>query len=106
MNANIVDCLRIDPEKRTLGELLQDRERALHEIGKRRGKIERLRAVRTDKKEPAEIHVSGKRAFRPGALIRTSEVCELVGTSRSTIYRWVSEGTFPEPVRISERAVR
>lgn len=64
--------------------------------------------MRTGKKEKqrTELPVPEKRAFRPGALIRISEVCELVGTSRSTIYRWVSEGTFPEPVRISEKAIR
>ncbi|MBK79596.1 MAG: AlpA family transcriptional regulator [Gammaproteobacteria bacterium] len=39
-------------------------------------------------------------------MIRISDVCDLVGTSRSTLYRWVGEGTFPAPVRISEKAVR
>ncbi|MDZ7840406.1 MAG: AlpA family phage regulatory protein [Gammaproteobacteria bacterium] len=39
-------------------------------------------------------------------MIRIGEVCDFVGVCRTTIYRWVSEGTFPSPVRISERAVR
>lgn len=44
--------------------------------------------------------------MRPGMLIRLTEVAELLGVSRSTIYKWVNERTFPPPVRISERAVR
>ena len=32
-------------------------------------------------------------------------LCELVGVCRSTVYRWISEGYFPEPVKISERSV-
>ena len=36
--------------------------------------------------------------------IRTSDVVELVGLSRSTLWRMVHAGTFPRRVRISERA--
>ncbi|NCF73756.1 MAG: AlpA family phage regulatory protein [Gammaproteobacteria bacterium] len=39
-------------------------------------------------------------------LLRISTVCELVGVCRSTVYRWVSEGCFPEPIKIRERSVR
>jgi prophage regulatory protein len=39
-------------------------------------------------------------------LVRLTEVCELIGVGRSTIYKWVNEGTFPAPVKVSERAVR
>lgn len=35
--------------------------------------------------------------------IRTSDVVELVGLSRSTLWRMVHAGTFPRRVRISER---
>jgi prophage regulatory protein len=37
---------------------------------------------------------------------RIREVCDLAGVCRATVYRWVSEGAFPQPVRISDRAVR
>ncbi|MDP2242169.1 MAG: AlpA family phage regulatory protein [Burkholderiales bacterium] len=35
-----------------------------------------------------------------------SEVCEVLGLSRSTIYKLISEGRFPKPVQIGARAVR
>ena len=105
---NIVERLRVDPGQRTLGELLQDREAALHEIRLLRREIERLRHIREDRRErsAAVKSASVKRNFRSGALMRIGEICELVGVCRSTVYRWVSEGSFPEPVRIGERAVR
>lgn len=106
---DILDRLRIDPGQCTLGQLLQDREAAAHEIKKLQVEIERLRTVRVSKKSGAEASAKAAtidRGFRAGALIRISEVCDLVGVCRATIYRWVSEGTFPPPVRISEQSVR
>lgn len=38
-------------------------------------------------------------------LIRISEVVELTSLSRSTIYRMMRRGDFPEPTRISERII-
>ena len=38
-------------------------------------------------------------------LMRLPEVERLSGLSRSTIYKMISEGTFPRQVRINERAV-
>ena len=108
MNPDTLDRLRIDPGRRTLGELLQDREAALHEITRLRSDIERLRTMRTAKSAVSEkpsVHPQTN-AFRSGTLIRLGDVCELVGVCRSTVYRWMSEGTFPEPVRIGEKAVR
>ena len=106
--ANIMGRLRVDPGQRTLGELLQDREAALHEIRLLRREIERLRHIREDRREKSAAVQSAAvgRNFQSGALMRIGEVCELVGVCRSTVYRWVSEGSFPEPLRISERAVR
>lgn len=37
---------------------------------------------------------------------RLTELRELLGVSRSTIYNWIVEGTFPPSVHVSERAVR
>ena len=39
-------------------------------------------------------------------LLRRSEVEEITGLSRSTIYRHLDQGIFPKPVRIGPRAVR
>ena len=103
--SDILDRLMIDPGKRTLGELVQDREAALFEIRRLRGDIERLRGMRTLCTGKTDNAEAGP-AMRPGMLIRLTEVVELLGVSRSTIYKWVDEGAFPPPVRVSERAVR
>ena len=39
------------------------------------------------------------------ALLRLDEVSNLVGASRSSIYRWVKEARFPRPVKLGERAI-
>ena len=105
---NILERLRIDPGQRTLGELLQDREAALSKIRQLRRDIERLGQVRDDRRARLATVASADNArnFRSGMLIRIGEVCQLVGVCRSTVYRWVSEGSFPRPINISERAVR
>jgi prophage regulatory protein len=41
----------------------------------------------------------------PHRLLRLPAVLELVGLGRSRIYDLVSEGRFPAPVRLSDRAV-
>ena len=47
-----------------------------------------------------------RRAFHPNALLRLADVRTLVGISSSTIYKRISDGSFPSPVRISQRSVR
>ena len=105
---NILERLRVDPGQRTLGELLQDREAALHEIRRLRREIEQLRHTREYRRERTTLVKSeiATRDLCSGMLLRIGTVCKLVGVSRSTVYRWISEGSFPEPVRVSERAVR
>jgi len=105
---NTLERLRVDPGQRTLGELPQDREAAFHEIRRLRREIEQLRHIREDRREKSAAVQStiGGRNFCSGMLLRVSTVCKLIGVCRSTVYRWISEGSFPEPVRISERAVR
>ena len=39
-------------------------------------------------------------------LLRLSEVEERVGLRRTAIYRYISRGVFPEPVRIGPRSSR
>ena len=104
-DCDVLERLRIDPGKLTIGELMQDRERALHEIVKLRANIERLRTTRkTDVPVPAPREK--QKGFRPGTLIRLGEVCEVIGVCRTTIYRWMADGTFPTAVRLSKHAVR
>ena len=38
-------------------------------------------------------------------LLRLRQVCALTGLGRSTIYRLIGESAFPEPIRLSARAV-
>lgn len=38
-------------------------------------------------------------------LIRLNEVIDSTGLSRSTLYRFISEGIFPKPVPLGDRSV-
>ncbi|HGX3309059.1 TPA: helix-turn-helix transcriptional regulator [Pseudomonas aeruginosa] len=38
-------------------------------------------------------------------IIRLREVMATTGLARSTVYKYVSEGTFPKPVPLGERCV-
>jgi prophage regulatory protein len=76
MPDDILERLQLDPGRRTIGELIQERAAAVHEIRARQ------------------------------LLVRLSDLCDQLAVSRGTIYRWLGEGKFPRPVRIGERAVR
>ena len=41
----------------------------------------------------------------PRMLARLPTVLKLTGLGRSTIYRWIADGSFPAPVRLGPRAV-
>jgi prophage regulatory protein len=41
----------------------------------------------------------------PRLLARLPTVLKLTGLGRSTIYRWIADGSFPAPVRLGPRAV-
>jgi prophage regulatory protein len=41
----------------------------------------------------------------PRLLARLPLVLKVTGLGRSTIYRWIADGTFPPPVRLGPRAV-
>ena len=115
MHNDVLDRLRIDPGRRTLGELLQDREAAACEIARLRSHIERLqvvgakpaseRTVKTPSLTPSNAPEK-KSPFRAGSLIRLADVCELLGISRSTVYVRRSAKTFPQPVKVGPRTVR
>jgi prophage regulatory protein len=53
--------------------------------------------------EQSDVGSDGTR--RVTRLIRLKEVQHRVGLGRSTIYRWMAEGKFPEPVRLGAHAV-
>jgi len=108
MHQDVVDRLRIDPGKRTLGELLQDREAALYEILRLRGDIAKLVEARKPKAVQRDRASNPDPKSRPDSrqLLKLKEICELLSVSRSTIYYWMSERNFPRPVRLGARAVR
>ena len=45
------------------------------------------------------------KALNGGRILRLREVCEFTGLGRSTIYKKLSEGFFPAPLRLGPRAV-
>ena len=101
-----VDRLRIDAGARTIGELIQDREIAVYEIRRLTAEIARLQVLQTRQRpNSAEIPAIAP-SYRARTLIRLKDVCELVGISRSTVYKRISDGTFPPPIRVGPRTVR
>lgn len=40
------------------------------------------------------------------ALVRISTVCNVLGLSRASVYRYVKEGRIPAPLKLSPRATR
>ena len=38
-------------------------------------------------------------------ILRRNDVQKMTGLSRSTIYRWSSNGSFPKPAKLGPRAV-
>lgn len=107
---DIVDLLRADPGRFTLGELIQQREAALNEIIDLRKKC---RQWPTDPTIRAEaLGGSGANseltapALRPGMLVSAKELKSILGVGHSTIYKMVAEGRFPRQTRIGPRASR
>lgn len=42
----------------------------------------------------------------PDELISPAEVAEMFHVERRTIWRWISNGTLPEPTRLNKRVAR
>ncbi|AEB27872.1 helix-turn-helix transcriptional regulator [Francisella hispaniensis] len=38
-------------------------------------------------------------------ILRLSQVVEMTGTSKSTIYRWINANQFPKPINLSHASV-
>ena len=99
MEIDILVRLRADPGHRTLGQLLQEREAAAHEIERLRLQLERKRIARPACAGQATV------ATQRQELLRLRDVCQLVGLSRSTIYKRLADHQFPKPIRLG-RMVR
>lgn len=41
----------------------------------------------------------------PNDLIRIKEVIKMIGLSRSSIYSYINNGSFPKPIKLSSRSV-
>ena len=104
MPSDILQILSIDPGLRTIGELIQEREAAYWEIKQLRSQLQRKRTHEAlnqgRRKHTDEAANLGPR------LLNLKEVSSLLSMSRSTIYKRISEGTFPGPIRIGPRSVR
>ena len=50
-------------------------------------------------------HLANDKPEKPLRLLRLKEVKMRVGLGRSTIYRWISDGRFPKPVRLGGNSV-
>ncbi len=48
---------------------------------------------------PAQVDNSPEKGARPQRLLRRAEVEERTSLRKSTIYKWIEQGTFPAPVR-------
>lgn len=38
-------------------------------------------------------------------LLRPSDILDLLSISKSTLWRWVQDGIFPEPIRLTSKTV-
>jgi prophage regulatory protein len=111
MPHDMLDRIGIDPGHRTLGELIQERQWAVHEISRLRDEVARLSSRRgvavqdRDRASPpaGEVRDDPLAARR---LLRLADVVKLVSLSRSTIWRLMRDGRFPSGVHFGPRAVR
>ena len=108
MNHTMWERLRTDPGHRTLGELLQEREWAVQEIGRLHLELMRWTQSAAARKQAQQPNDDRSEAMAPGIagrMLRLKEIRRLTGLASSTIYKYISEGRFPKPLRVSERAV-
>jgi prophage regulatory protein len=108
MPLDMLDRLTLDPGTRTMGELMQEREWAVGEIRRLRADVDRL----SRKHHATQIEREMEQAegldpkLNAQRLLRLAEVSTMVGLKRSSIYRYVSEGNFPAPIKVGYRSVR
>jgi len=108
----MIHRLKLNPGTRTLGELLQEREWAAHEIDRLRTEARRAECksrpqeYSTSAQPSAEGPVTADAALTSHRFLRLSEACQLVGLSRTSIYSLMGQGRFPASIKIGSRAVR
>jgi prophage regulatory protein len=111
LQPDMLDRLFTDPLHRTLGELLQERQWAVDEIRRLRDEVARLSSrpvPEMNATRSARISVPDglDDALTVRRLLRLKDVMKLVGLSRSTIYKRIADGTFPDRAHFGPRAVR
>lgn len=107
MNSDrLLDRLTRDAGHCTLGELLVQRGEAAAEIRRLRAELEHLRRSPASINTPAPSTLQPKMHNGGDRLLRLNEVCELLGTSTSTVWRWVKEDRLPRPIRLSSGSTR
>lgn len=99
---SVLDQLGRELGSSTLDQLVQDRKRAIDEILRLVEEIDLLK--QRPARRPYRQSVQG--AVLPIELLALKDVCALLAASRSSIYRWMQEGRFPQPVRTGSRSVR
>jgi prophage regulatory protein len=104
---DIIEYLETDAGQRTIGQLIQDRERALQEIRRLRALISAAPPMRRSPPvKPGEDSDRESTGYPTEKLIKLAELCKLLDMARSTIYKLKMEGRFPEPIKVGYRAVR
>ena len=107
----LLENLAEDPGRFTLGELLQQREAAYQEILRLRHELassSRLNRSPIPAPEATGPQVlrSARSVLEPGTLLTSRQLKEVLGISTSTIYKLLSEGILPAPIRIGAKVVR
>lgn len=105
---DVLDQLRLDPGSRTIGQLLQERSWAAHEISRLRAELLRVRSAqarggslgRSPDGTPTNSAMPENAKVR---LIRLRELKQIVSLSTSTIYAMMKQGRFPRSVHLGER---
>lgn len=111
----LIERLRTDFGRRTLGELIQDREAAALEIDRLTQELARSRVAQVPLHR-AQVAANAVPRPRPvieprleqdgRELLRLKDLCRIIGLARSTIYLAIANGSFPRPVQVGTRAVR
>jgi prophage regulatory protein len=104
----MLEQLRADPGTRTLGQLLQERQWALHEIERLTDENLRLRSLSagtpsSEVVSETEVARRAQALRNPNRLVRMKELRQLLGLGPSTIYKMMGEGRFPRSVHLGER---
>lgn len=61
---------------------------------------------RQPKPRPQQVQVAELSEPRvPQTFIRLKELVQRIGVGRSTVYKWIEEGSFPKPVHLGPHAV-